>query len=243
MGSSCLILWGSELEMRKVTEITRRLEHRDFLTAAQPLHVLAYEAMLLANRKMDTDSDDAILAELIFVPLLKRECLYDKEEGSSDAEEERACDERLGFCSDEDEGDWEYEHYLCQDLEFSSIPAHPGSGREETEELQARLTEQLLGKEISSRVTTRFGVLSDQAHPDYMGPSKMFLYIASEGCFHHWSADTSEPKFLVQALDPNTSSKSELESWAFYKVSKLLGFEDVQPKLIVAWENSYRSIY
>ena len=89
MGSSCVLLWGSEVDMSKVAiEILHRLEyHRDFLQM-QPLQVLAYEANLLANQKTDTN-DDVILAKNSLCPLLKRKCLHD-ENDSMDEEDGRA---------------------------------------------------------------------------------------------------------------------------------------------------------
>ena len=158
--------------------------------------------------------------------------------------EECVCDDCLAiYESDEysEWGSWEYEHYTCQNLEFGHL-LHNQVERENLENLQERLMEQLLGKELAARVKLRFGVLSNQAHPDEPGPSRMFLYLASVGRFHHWSANWDEGKFLVQEMEPS-ASPSELESWAFYKVSKLLGFEDVEPKFIVAWENSFQRMW
>lgn len=86
MGTTCLLLWGGQCrygdkaEQRVLAWLAAFLEKSSFpATGAththsiQPLHVLAYEAALLAGHKIDDESDDAVLARKKLLSLVSDE--------------------------------------------------------------------------------------------------------------------------------------------------------------------------
>ena len=257
MSSSCLLLWGSELKRDEGIEILRRSENRDCLAPVQPLHVLAYEAALLAgkSKEIGKDPDNAILVKKNILPLLHHECVNVGENKDDDGvkcvcDECLDCDELTYYYWPAEQGKkhtiqdiWDYEENLRNSIEIGPFVGDR-SGQQHGENLQRRLMDQLLGKQLAARVKLRFGVLSSREHPGAGEPGDytMFLFLDSEDRIHHWTAGVYNSTLAVHEFDPS-ASPNELESWAFYKVSKLLGFEDVEPKFLVAWEHSYQSFY
>jgi hypothetical protein len=208
-----MLLWGESLPFNEGTNTGNKVfrvfaaHEQGFCIppTIQPLHVLAFEAALLAGNKIDEDSDDYTLAKqnLRVIPWNAQ----GKARSKAEKKKKRAI-----------------ERDLLKSLEVSRYGA---SSRQE------HFMQELLGTKLAAHAKIRFGFDHNAKEDECEDPLPLFMYFAARGKVETLSC-SSYQRNDMHKMEWDDTVPDAVDRWAFLKATKLLGLDvSEKPSLIL----------
>lgn len=224
--TTCRIL-GTKCHYGKIADRLRRGKVTGSMRSPndQPLQVKAFEAALLAGNVPDKNDVEEIRRELR--PLYFYDCVAMDDDEGKECRCNKCVDVLLYGDSRNDEDALEKAfREIDEIMDKIEIVPRDSYSRNVTcsiENLQKKVFEQVLGKELASRVELRFGVWSDYSGVPYDPPEHTgFLYMP-----RHTSIDQVD-SIEITNLDEEMKSPNALERWALIKTVSMLCISDCE---------------